>query len=70
MNQCKSCRFFKVMGTRRKPWRDYGECRRRAPLMRGDIDKDPPGGVQPCVAMWPLVGEDDGCGEWAPAQED
>ena len=68
MSKCGNCRFFTE--TKRRPVRDSdivfvdGECRKRAPVRYGDIERVLPSGADPCAAVWPIVSDYDGCGDF------
>lgn len=53
---CGHCRWFDFNEPSDKP---FGKCRRRAP-------QDNVAGEAYIGAIWPLVIEDDWCGEWQP----
>ena len=57
MTSCDNCYYFRD----RKD--DFGLCRKNSPapiLMREDEDDD-----EPVIVQWPIMCEDEWCGDWA-----
>ncbi|MCY4599891.1 MAG: hypothetical protein OXF27_08220 [Acidobacteria bacterium] len=61
---CRTCWHF--AGNRAEGSSTPGECRVNPPLLWGQVERDMPGGGDPCLARWPMVSPSEGCGAHEP----
>lgn len=59
MKQCQTCKFWVGYVGGHTP----GECRIKAPRMRGEVERDIPVGGEPRSGVWPKTWASDGCAE-------